>query len=221
MYMLMNFKLIIMVIGLFMGLRKILDLVIKRNIQKRNLFISVLIATIHSFAISCISMYVLLTNKQSIMEQPAFAFSAGYFIYDGIGTYLYLNRNRNNLISMIHHLVALAIIGSRSMYPELMPFWIGICFLLTELTMPTLNLQWIIETYYENHKTMVLYKNLFRFNMLLYMIVRIGICYYGFICSVYYKYILCIVNFFPLVIFNTLWFYQLVKKYLGIGIEIF
>lgn len=216
----MSLFLVILSAVTLISFRRIIDSLIKDDCRKRELLISVIIATLHSVVMSLVSLLIIFKNMYYV-EYPALVFSAGYFICDSLSTLLYLKMNRNNMISLIHHVVGLSMITSRLMYPEGMPVWIGVYLSLTEITMPTLNLQWFIETYCDKKKCATVYRNLFRFNLLLYAFIRIGICDYAFIVSVYHGYVLSIINYFPLVFFNSLWFYQLIEKYRGVEQEMF
>jgi hypothetical protein len=195
-------------ISLYFIINKILRLIVTKNIIKRELFMSILISTFHATVVGLMSAVSIYFNNYNIMEQFIPLFSTGYFMHDLCTIYFHLKINKQNIALILHHIGSIAIIMLREYQDDILPLWICANFTLTELTMPTLNAQWIIETYYK--KT---YKNLFRFNLLLYFMIRIVLCYYTYYYIIYYNYRASAILFSPFILLNSVWIVKMFQKY--------
>lgn len=209
--MMYNLGYIILSAGIFYLLNYLLGFILKLlfpKIKKHDYLLSVLIATLHSVLASLYAVYYTFC-PHGINIELCISMSVGYFIYDFIYILTQLKLNTHNIISSIHHVVT----GSLLFYTlcDLKIIDIAISGIMTELTMPLINLQWIIDTYWGSQN--VIYKIVSFLNIIIYFLLRICLTTYTIIIYPNDAPSFCLYLGLLLIIFNYVWFYQIIKKY--------
>jgi len=200
--------------------------------SKRSYALSLIVATFHSIISGvgswmCIWLYYNGSEPaQNEMSIYFLIFSTSYFIYDILNTILTLPMNYANLSSIVHH-IAVSIfffcaIPVNCIYMsryEAMSVNIAVIILGAELTMPTMNLQWIIDTYFvnRNDKIKKFSDILAGINIIVYFMFRIlysnFLVFWIIIPSGILTNVFLIGITMTLYLLNHIWFYKIVMKY--------
>lgn len=204
---------------IFWIMRFIVDAFLKLRIKKRAILITVLIAIVHSIISGLIAFYMMVSQDYSAHHFLC-GFSAAYFLCDFIQIIFMCEPSSNNRFVVIHHICAQICIACSVMFPDMFPVDVGIYIVASELTMPSINLQWIIDTYCEKQKYEGFYKLLLIYNLVIYFIYRIVVTYYGFWQMIIRGLVVQSLCTVPFVIFNAVWFTMLVRKFKGSSIEV-
>lgn len=206
--------------SLFSIMRCIVAKFLKYDLRKRAILITVLLGIFHSFISGFAALYMITTQDFSRIIMLS-AFTISYFICDFLQLTFLCESNFNNKVAMIHHVCGIICIALGLVYPKQMPIDLGIYIVASELTMPTINLQWIIDTYGNKKKYATSYNRLSTFNIFLYFLIRISLCYWAFYMMICRRVSMQIVCTSPFVLLNTIWFAMLIRKYRRSSGEIF
>lgn len=204
---------------LFLVLRCIVALLLNQTIKKRAILITVILGIFHSIICGFISFFMIMRQNYT-PHHFLCGFTAAYFVCDLLQLIFLCESNNNNRFAMIHHICGIICIGMSLISPVSFPVDLGIYIVVSELTMPSINLQWIIDTYWGKQKYEGFYKLLLIFNLVVYFVYRILITYYGFLMMIQRRLVLQIISTIPFVVFNTVWFSMLIKKFKGSSLEI-
>lgn len=173
---------------------------------------------------------------QGMYNGPTFAliFSTSYFIYDLLNTLFTLPMNIANLSSIIHHAVVICFFSRAiPVYPyfymsvyDIQLLYIAVSVLLAELTMPTLNLQWLLDTYFNENTKIKKFSNfLAGFNILLYFVFRVlyanFLLFWIIIPSGILTNVILVGITATLYALNHIWFYKIMMKYGRRALSIF
>lgn len=203
----------------FTLLRFLCTMMLNNPIKKRAILITVLLGIFHSIVSGIVAFYMIITHDYSAHYFLS-GFSFAYFLCDILQMLFLCESSSNNRISIIHHVCGMTCIAMSLLFPVIVPIDLGIYVVVSELTMPGINVQWIIDTYWENQKHTRWYKLLAIYNLGVYLIYRIFVTYYGFWQMINRKFYIQSICTLPFVIFNTVWFSMLVRKFRGSGKDV-